>query len=182
MKPLYLQAAEYIAKYRHCSTEEILKEHDLSPSSKSQCLTPLEMDSLIQNHLSDERKDHLKECGFCNDLYNNLQKHIANSQRISSLKEIIKKHQNELWDLEKECTHEFTFRKVDSLFCDTCGKNIGWYCEHSPDKTCHYECEIFTENKKKYIELINRQQFRIVPLPHHYHEDCIFCCNPNERK
>jgi len=56
-----------------------------------------------------------------------------------------------------ECQHDIVKNAVcGSATCSICGVGLGWYCEESPDKHCHYD------NK--------------------HGEECIYCGAPEERK
>ena len=68
-----------------------------------------------------------------------------------------------------------------SKICADCGIDLGWFCEKSPDKGCHY----FTEENtgKRFVRLANNDLIEVESDPETETSDCcLFCQNPDERK
>ncbi len=80
--------------------------------------------------------------------------------------------------LEGRCPHEI-IQKGESAQCDGCDRDFGWFCQQSPDKTCHY----FTD-EDGVVLLINKQTIA-APEGHdpefETEDRCIFCGLPQER-
>lgn len=100
----------------------------------------------------------------------------------SERKSKIKEYREALNKLVRECPHEVLSQEKDKYgeyggaSCAGCGKDFGWYCPDSPDRTCHY---YDYEGK---VHLINGET---VPTPEECFncvDMCIFCGDPEERK
>lgn len=82
-------------------------------------------------------------------------------------------------ELEGRCPHAI-IQTGESAKCDVCDHDFGWYCQLSPDHTCHY----FTEDGGV-VRLITGQT---VTCPDGHdpefetHDRCMYCGNPQERK
>jgi hypothetical protein len=70
-------------------------------------------------------------------------------------------------------------KTYDTAYCESCDRDFGWYCEKSPDKSCHYH----TEGGKV---VLNTGESVDMPPDHDvtYENDdhCIYCGEPDERK
>lgn len=86
-------------------------------------------------------------------------------QKILALQAEIKAKQQELWALEKDCSHEMrplTKKELAdewmsvSATCLICNEDFGWRCKNSPTSICEYDDE--------------------------GSEYCIHCQQPSERK
>jgi len=81
--------------------------------------------------------------------------------------------------LIESCPHEI-FQHGDSVYCNICKKDFGWWCPDSPDHTCHY----FSMDGM--VELldgttIERPKGAIDPQ-YETEDQCLFCGQPEERK
>ena len=73
--------------------------------------------------------------------------------------------------------------------CVICDKDLGLWCQESPDNTCHYysvkEPQIYDEKPRYAVELVTGEMHI---LPKYYKDTyetedcCIFCGQPEERK
>ena len=70
------------------------------------------------------------------------------------IKEAIGKAQLALSAFIKECSHHLV-RDGESVCCQICGEDYGWWCPKSPDHKCHYSVD---------------------------EDACDFCGEPSERK
>lgn len=90
----------------------------------------------------------------------------------------IKEAQKELDNLLCSCTHKIV-NKHNSAFCIICDSWFGWFCDESPDHSCHY----FSENGK-----VKLNDGTLVDIPEDHdvdyenEDECIFCGQPEERK
>lgn len=83
------------------------------------------------------------------------------------------------------CTHEKTKRSGDSVICANCNKDFGWFCETSPDETCHYYSEESLDSESRFITLKSGMKHLFHPDHNHKNEtddSCLFCGSPEERK
>lgn len=76
------------------------------------------------------------------------------------------------------CKNHTIVRKNDTAYCSICNEYFNWFCEESPDNTCHYY------SKNNQITLINKTTYTLKDYNNDYETDdcCIFCGQPNERK
>ena len=61
-------------------------------------------------------------------------------ERIAAVRETINELQEKEYALCKQCADagHFIEKKDDSAVCDTCGKDMGWWCPNSPNHYCDY--------------------------------------------
>ena len=102
-------------------------------------------------------------------------------KRLKLAQQIVDAHNAKLEKLKIEnCPHELVVRPWGSVSCNICKKSFGWSCPKSPDKVCHYECEI----EDGEIALIDGT---FTPSSTGIQEEegseyCIYCGQPDERK
>jgi len=107
-------------------------------------------------------------------------KSFDRKEEIINLKNEIRGLQGKLSDMIEGCQdHDFVI-VGESVSCSICKKNFGWSCPKSPDKVCHYACEI----EDGELALIDGT---FTPPPtgvdaDEFSEYCIYCGQPDERK
>ena len=72
----------------------------------------------------------------------------------------------------------------DDAVCAVCGVNYGWYCEKSPDHTCHYWLEYDVTGPETPNTKCKMLDGSLVEPPYKWNdgETCMFCEGPDERK
>ena len=131
-----------------------------------------ENDKEYATRISQEKKSDDKQAQRDKEEYERLKAKFEPKPKVCTQHKIIKKGENG-WT---------------SARCSECGETFGWWCDKSPDKSCHY----FTELNGKVpspnvcVKLINDVLFSM-PDPNYDRrfetEDCcLFCGEPQERK
>ncbi len=104
---------------------------------------------------------------------------IDESLKFKILEKIKESFSSLYYSAKKQCNHNIISSEYESAQCRHCNEDFGWYCEESPDHTCHY----YSSNRE--VELTDGS-FMPVPQEHNekYETDdsCIFCGSPEERK
>lgn len=99
--------------------------------------------------------------------------------KFSLLNEVKNSFSQLYHDAKEHCIHEIKTSKYESAECEHCESYFGWYCEVSPDHTCHY-CS--HEGK---VQLIDKTYVNTPPDhsgDYETDDSCIFCGQPEERK
>lgn len=82
-------------------------------------------------------------------------------KRILDARAVAAAADQKYYDLMRQCNHSVVVkRQFGGASCDTCGKDLGWWCPESKDHTCDYEQADGT----------------------HDSDSCRYCGEPSERK
>lgn len=81
-------------------------------------------------------------------------------------------------------------RSHDSAICAICDEDLGWWCDESPDNTCHYFTEVdpIDDQPTAIVKLLNNSDhvltdaFNLKNLNFQTMDRCLFCGEPEERK
>ena len=92
----------------------------------------------------------------------------------------------QIGDLRNECDHSEIRGKGErdkGARCVGCGKDFGWGCPESPDGVCHYPYDCEGDEDWIWLILIDGSKINITDEQYSvYHECCMFCGDPDERK
>ncbi len=96
--------------------------------------------------------------------------------QVGKLIQRLKKIKSKLID---NCNHNI-IEAGGGAICSICTTDFGWYCEESPDNTCHYSTSSLDSTIG--IQLVTGG-FHEMDESYDYDPDrCIFCGEPKERK
>lgn len=77
---------------------------------------------------------------------------------------------------------------VALLSCRWCGRDYGWYCDESPDHTCHYYSEAGEDDTYRKVKLTDGTWTQVFMDTTGFGPEgetsssCLFCGEPYERK
>lgn len=120
------------------------------------------------------------------------------AQQIERAHRLANRANERLFALMEQCKHsvavkdapkhvvlgtDWEFDDWGGVWCETCGKDLGWYCPDSPDHTCHYYSQ--RDETGCFVKLIDGTR-HYLPYDHRWQFEsddcCLFCGEPEERK